>query len=87
MVLDSNPPSADIYLRSFLNSVSLLPIGYKIDMTGRCDGFKVNIKAGLLSVRVLVELVSLLIIVSISVPEVVRSICEGYVRAAFPELL
>jgi accessory gene regulator protein AgrB len=65
VVLDSNPPSADIYLRSFLNSVSLLPIRYKIDMTGRCDGFKVNIKSGLPSVRVLVELVSLLIIVSV----------------------
>jgi hypothetical protein len=56
-------------------------------MTGRCDGFKVNIKPGLLPVRVLVELVSLLIIVSIIVPEVLRSICEGYVRAAFPESL
>ena len=56
-------------------------------MTGRCDGFKVNIKPDLLSVRVLVELGSLLTIVSVSVPEVVGSICAEYVRAAFPESL
>jgi hypothetical protein len=56
-------------------------------MTGRCDGFKVNIKADLLSVRVLVELVSLLIVLSISVLEVVGSVCAEHVRAAFPESL